>query len=113
MPFTHRIEHVSRKQIHAAASRQIAALEAEIAVQHRQLVAQRDLLQSRQDIIFALSGSLSRRSEQGVTVRAIRVSLRQLRDHFAGAVLDTVEAATLTARWGRSWAQQIAPVINR
>jgi len=113
MPFNHRIEHASRREIHAAASAQIAALEAEIQKQKRQLTAQRDLLQSRQDIIHALSSSLSRRSEQGVTVRAIGASLRQLRDHFAGAVLDTVEAATLTARWGRSWAQQIVPAVNR
>lgn len=113
MPFTHRIDHVSRKQIHAAATAQIAALEAEIAMQHRQLTAQRDLLQSRQDVIHALSGSLTRAYDQGITWRAAQVSLRQLRDHFAGAVLDTIEAATLTARWGRSWAQQIAPVISR
>ena len=113
MPFSHRIEHASRREIHAAASAQIAALEVEIQKQKRILTAQRELLQSRQDIIHALSGSLSRRSDEGVTVRAVRVSLRQLRNHFAGAVLDAVEAATLTARWGRSWAQQIAPVISR
>jgi hypothetical protein len=113
MPFNHRIEHASRKQIHAAASAQIAALEAEIKKQKYQLTAQRELLQNRNDIIHVLSGSLSRRADEGVTIRAIRVSFRQLRDHFAGAVLDTVEAATLTARWGRSWTQQIAPVINR
>jgi len=113
MPFSHRIEHASRREIHAAASAQIAALEAEIQKQKRQLTAQRDLLQSRQDVIHALSGSLTRTHDRGVTLRAVKVSLRQLRDHVAGAVLDTMEAATLTARWGRSWAQEIAPVINR
>ena len=95
MPFQHRIEHASRREIHAAASAQIAALEAQIA-------RQQELLESRQSIITALSHALTRANDRGITRRALQVTFRQARARLADAVHEAIADVTGAARWGLS-----------
>jgi hypothetical protein len=110
MPFQHRIEHASRREIHAAATRQVAELEAQIAEQQALIANQSHLLRVRNHCILALTDTLEQEQEQGLTLKAVQVTLRQARDEAAALVLDTMEAFTMAARWGLPEVRQMAPV---
>jgi hypothetical protein len=113
MPFQHRIEHVSRKQIHAAACQQVAELENKIKEQQALIDNQAHVLRVRNHCIMALTDTLEKEQESGLTLRAAQVTLRQARDEAAALVLDTIEAFTTVARWGLPAVRKLSAVSFR
>jgi hypothetical protein len=113
MPFQHRIEHASRREIHAAACQQVEALENKIKEQQALIANQSHLLRVRNHCILALTDTLEQEQEQGLTLKAVQVTLRQARDEAAALVLDTMEAFTMAARWGLPAVRKMATVSFR